>query len=100
MKHGYQGTDFGEDLREWDAELKVERQNRLEVNQQIIEAAAQNLEFSIERKLETHWRLTKDGFVTVDVWPMSSKTKFLGFKNPVKYRHNLAAFLDLHFSCK
>ena len=93
-----QGTEFGQELREWDEEIKQKKRESLERNSGLIEAAAQNLGFSIEVKTTYHFRLTKDGYTTVDVWPQSSKTHFLGFKNAVKYRHDLSEFLDKHFS--
>jgi len=94
-----QGTEFGQDLRAFDAEIKAEKDKRMKANHEAIEALADIAGFEIEKKSDYHWRLTKTGFKTVDVWPQGSKTHFLGFKNRVMYRHDLAGFLDKHFSC-
>lgn len=99
MKQEYQGTEFGQDLRDFDAEIKAKKNARMRDNHAAIEAIAPAVGFQIEKKSDYHWRLTKDGFKTVDVWPQSGKTHFLGFKNRVAYRHDLIGFLDKHFSC-
>ena len=86
-------------MREWDDYFKAKKALRLESNSQLIEAAARALNFTIEIKSQYHWRLSKPGCATCDVWPQSGKTKFLGFANRVMVRHDLAGFLDKHFSC-
>lgn len=99
MKDKYQGTEFGQDLRDFDAEIKAKKDARMKANHEAIESLSALAGFQIEKKSDYHWRLSREGFKTVDVWPQGSKTRFLGFQNPVKYRHDLIGFLDMHFSC-
>lgn len=99
MKNIDQGTEFGQDLRDFDAEIKAAKDARMRKNHEGIEALSLLTGFEIEKKSDYHWRLTKPGCKSLDVWPQGSKTRFLGFKNPVRYRHDLVGFLDKHFSC-